>query len=137
MNRLEQIVLTLDEFEALRLIDSDGLDQGKAAVHLGVSRATCARIVESAHKKVADAITRGMAIEIHGGSFDFRLNRFLCIDCGHSWEVAPEGPNETGTVRTECPSCGGGQISSLAERYGQPRHRGRHGRGRGHGGNNF
>jgi len=135
MSRLTQVALTLDEFEALRLVDRDGLDQAKAAEHLGVSRPTCARILESAHRKVADAITGGMAIVIEGGHFDFLKNRLLCDECGHSWETPGEAARYNGTAA--CPSCGSTTVADLAQRYGPPPRKGKggHGRGRGRGGN--
>lgn len=133
MNRLEQVVLSLDEFEALRLVDRDRLDQAEAAGHLGVSRATCARILENARRKVAEAITRGMAIVIQGGSFDFRRDKLLCDDCGYSWEM-PKTPAEE-KEDPSCPSCGSATVSDLAGRYKAIRQRGKgYGRGRGRGG---
>ena len=134
MNRLMQVVLALDEFEVLRLVDRDGLDQAEAAKHLGVSRPTCARILESAHRKVADAITGGMAIVIEGGTFDFRYSRLLCSDCGYTWET-PEGQAPL-NEEASCPSCGSEMVSDLSQRYAMPPHRGgRRGHGRGRGGN--
>ena len=53
---LEVVVMTLDEFEALRLSDLEGLYQEQAAAQMNVSRATFGRILRSAHRKVADAI---------------------------------------------------------------------------------
>lgn len=65
---LEEVVMTLDEFEALRLADLDGLYQEAAAGQMKVSRPTFSRIVESAHRKVADALVHGKALRIEGGS---------------------------------------------------------------------
>lgn len=67
MRELEEIVMTLDEFEAIRLADLDGLYQEQAAEQMGVSRATFSRIVDSAHRKVADAFVHGKALRIEGG----------------------------------------------------------------------
>jgi predicted DNA-binding protein (UPF0251 family) len=64
---IELIGMTLDEFEALRLADLEGLYQEQAAVCMGVSRATFGRIVESAHRKVAEALVHGKALRIRGG----------------------------------------------------------------------
>jgi predicted DNA-binding protein (UPF0251 family) len=86
MFKLEQEILTVDEYEAIRLVDKDGLDQEQAAKRLGVSRATCARIIVSAHKKVAAALTEGKAIRIEGGNFVLKLNRYRCMGCGALWE---------------------------------------------------
>ncbi len=52
---LEEVVMTLDEFEAIRLADLDGLYQEQAAAQMNVSRATFSRIIEAAHRKLAEA----------------------------------------------------------------------------------
>jgi predicted DNA-binding protein (UPF0251 family) len=65
--RLEWLKLTLDEFEALRLADLDGLHQKQAATRMRVSRQTFGRIVENARRKVARALSSGMALSIEGG----------------------------------------------------------------------
>lgn len=67
-SELEWLVLTLDEFEALRLADLEGQHHADAAARMKISRATFGRIVESARRKVATALCRGMALEITGGS---------------------------------------------------------------------
>lgn len=64
---LPEIVLTLDEFEALRLADYDGLYQEAAALRMGVSRQTFGRIVESGRRKIADALVNGKALRVEGG----------------------------------------------------------------------
>ena len=65
---LEEVVVTLDEVEALRLADFKGQYQEQAAKQMKISRATFARIVEAARKKVADAILHGKALRIEGGT---------------------------------------------------------------------
>jgi len=67
MRMLDEIVMTLDEFEAIRLADLDGLYQESAAAQMGVSRPTFSRITASAHRKVADALVHGKALRIEGG----------------------------------------------------------------------
>jgi uncharacterized protein len=67
MPELEMVVMSLDEFEAIRLADLVGLYQEQAAEQMGVSRPTFSRIVESAHRKVADALVHGKALRIEGG----------------------------------------------------------------------
>lgn len=64
----ETIALTLDELEALRLADMEGLYQEAAARQMGVSRQTFGRIVTEARKKTATALVTGAAIEIRGGN---------------------------------------------------------------------
>lgn len=59
--------MTLDEFEAIRLADLNGLYQEQAAVEMRVSRPTFSRIVDSAHRKLADALVHGKVLRIEGG----------------------------------------------------------------------
>ena len=61
------VLLGLDEFEAIRLADFGGLYQEQAAEKLHVSRQTFGRIIESAHKKVAQALIEGRPLQIAGG----------------------------------------------------------------------
>lgn len=59
--------MALDEFEAMRLADLDGLYQEQAAEQMYVSRPTFSRIIDSAHRKLADALVHGKALRIEGG----------------------------------------------------------------------
>ncbi len=61
--------LPVEGLEALRLSDSLGLDQARAAEAMGVSKPTFCRILSAARKTVADALTKGMAIHIEGGNY--------------------------------------------------------------------
>jgi predicted DNA-binding protein (UPF0251 family) len=72
MSDLEQVTLTLDGLEALRLADLEGLYQEEAAERMGVSRATFARVLATARKTVADALVQGKAVEISGGAVSRR-----------------------------------------------------------------
>ena len=65
---LEQVTLTLDEVEALRLADLNGLYQEQAAEKMKISRPTFSRIVEEARRKVADALIHGKALRLEGGA---------------------------------------------------------------------
>jgi predicted DNA-binding protein (UPF0251 family) len=69
---LEEVVLTLDEFEALRLADMEGMYQEQAAGKMNVSRPTFSRIVEQARRKVATALIQGKALRLEGGAVVFR-----------------------------------------------------------------
>lgn len=64
MWHLEEVVLLPDEIEALKLYEVDGLDQTKSAEKMNISQPTFARILDSANKKIADAIIKGKAIKI-------------------------------------------------------------------------
>lgn len=61
---LEEISLPLDEFEAVRLADFEGLYHMEAAAHMNISRQTFGRIVASARRKIADALINGKALRI-------------------------------------------------------------------------
>src|SRR4030042_15614 len=67
---LEEVTLTVDEFEAIRLTDLEGLYQADAAEKMNISRQTLGRILESAHKKIADALVHGKALLIKGGPIE-------------------------------------------------------------------
>jgi predicted DNA-binding protein (UPF0251 family) len=64
---LEEIVLNLDEFEAIRLADFEQLYQEDAALRMNVSRQTFGRIINEAHKKIADVLINAKALKIEGG----------------------------------------------------------------------
>ena len=99
---LEEVCLTVDEAEAIRLKDQEGLEQEKCAESMKVSRTTFSRILESARQKMADAILNGKAIRIEGGNFEMAMRRFRCLD-GHEWDV----PFEVMTTMPPqaCPKC--------------------------------
>lgn len=64
LRMLKEVVLLPDELEALKLYEVDGLEQTSAAKKMKISQPTFARILNSAHKKVAQAIIKGKAIRI-------------------------------------------------------------------------
>jgi predicted DNA-binding protein (UPF0251 family) len=64
----EGVVLALDELEALRLADLEGMYQEEAAECMGISRSTFARIVEQARRKVADALVHGRTLRVGSSS---------------------------------------------------------------------
>jgi len=67
----EETVLTVDEFEAVRLKDLEGLDQSVCAEMMEISQPTFHRLVTSARRKIADALTHGKTIKIEGGHYRF------------------------------------------------------------------
>ena len=68
MRDLEEIAMELDEIEAIRLADLEGLYQVDAAARMGVSRQTFGNIIARAHKKVATALLGGKALRIAGAA---------------------------------------------------------------------
>ena len=71
LSTLQQVQLTFDEIEAIRLADLQGLYQNQAAEKMNISRQTLGRILESAHKKIADALVNGKALAIEAGPVQF------------------------------------------------------------------
>jgi predicted DNA-binding protein (UPF0251 family) len=101
---LEEVILTVDEFEAIRLTDLEGLYQADAAEKMSVSRQTLGRILETAHKKIADALVHGKALLIKGGpiqiitevSEDAQSHRFR-----HDQDGSEQGPGRCRRRRGE------------------------------------
>jgi predicted DNA-binding protein (UPF0251 family) len=86
LSELEEVTLTLDEYEAMRLADFDGLYQDQAAAKMSISRQTFGRIVESAHRKISDVLLHGKALKIEGGSVAVSATKestrvCKCLDC--------------------------------------------------------
>ena len=125
LNELQEVVLTVDEFESVRLADLEGMYQDDAAGRMSVSRQTFGNIVSSAHKKIADALVNARAIRIEGGVYQMAgMKKFRCHECGHVWEAS------YGTPRPgECPTCRNKNIHRAKEDRGE----GRCGFGRGRG----
>ena len=67
-----EVLLSLEELEAIRLSDFEHLDQEKAADMMGVSRHTFGRILADARSVVAEALVTGKAMRIQGGTYEFR-----------------------------------------------------------------
>ncbi|MGO9571693.1 MAG: DUF134 domain-containing protein [Desulfomonilaceae bacterium] len=111
---LEEIVLSMDELEAIRLADLEGLYQEQAAERMNVSRQTFGRIVEAARRKVAQALSEGLALRIEGGEVEMPDKRtFKCDECRHTWGL----PYGTGRP-LECPECKNRSISRFDDHGG-------------------
>jgi len=67
MRELNEVVLSLDGLEALRLADADRLDQTQASALMGISRPTFSRLLQEARFAVATALSKGSALRIGGG----------------------------------------------------------------------
>lgn len=70
--KLQGVILTIDELEAIRLSDFEGLTQDQVAKQMKVHRSTVSRIITSAHKKIADAFVNIKAVKIEGGCCKFK-----------------------------------------------------------------
>jgi uncharacterized protein len=130
---LEQLQLAVDELEAIRLVDLEGLSHEQAAEVMGVSRQTVGRVLERSRAKVAEALVAGKAILIGGGQYRVEPQQWRCFSCQTRWIAEPQ----TGHVAA-CPSCGssdvgmcwgGGERCGRRWGFGGGQGRGRQGQG--------
>ena len=128
MRALEEVNISVEEAEAIRLKDLEGLEQEKCAERMSISRPTFQRVLESARKKLADALLHGKAISINGGNFELAISRFRCIE-GHEWSL-PFQAITAGQPRI-CPTCSTPEIWPLLPAGHSGRQRGRRGQIRG------
>ena len=97
----EVVLLTLDEYEAIRLADLEGLYQEKAASRMNISRQTFGRIIETARWKVADTLVNGKVLRIEGGSVSMKAGKPVrCPRCRRAL-----GPDCVRLNETGCPHC--------------------------------
>jgi len=97
----DDVVMTLDEFEALRLSDLERLYHERAAEQMQVSRPTFSRIIDSAHTKIADALVHGKALRIEGGHVQVQPGRRRCC---RMHDAAAEPPlRRTAPCGKPCP----------------------------------
>jgi predicted DNA-binding protein (UPF0251 family) len=78
MRMLEEVCLSVDEAEAIRLKDLEGLEQEEGADRMGISRPTFQRILFSGRHKVADALLNGKAVKIEGGHIELTTAALPC-----------------------------------------------------------
>ena len=103
LREMDEVRLTIDQMEAIRLADLEGMSHEEAGKKMGVSRATFGRIVQQARRVVAEALIHGKAILMEGGNYQVRQGPrgHVCQECGHRWEGA------CGAGRpSQCPACG-------------------------------
>ncbi|AOY58870.1 MULTISPECIES: DUF134 domain-containing protein [Desulfococcus] len=109
---LEEVSLTVDERESIRLSDLLGLSYEEAGQRMGVSRATFGRIIQRARKVIADALINGKAINVDGGNYtiveDNRI--FVCDKCNYKWDE----PLGTGKPES-CPACNSRYFHRVSE----------------------
>ena len=125
---LDEVQLSIEEAEAIRLKDLDGFEQEEGAKKMSISRPTFQRVLASGRRKIADGLLNGKAIKIEGGSFEMASSPFKCLN-GHEWEVPFEVM--VSTPPQLCPACNTPNIEPLLpsgfgwKGRGWGRHRGR------------
>lgn len=99
----DKIILKIEELESIRLKDLVGLNQEECAKMMQISRQTFQNIIDSAHKKVANALINGYSIKIGGGNYVKGNCVFNCLDCNKKFE-------QQRNTDMECPHCGSNNI---------------------------
>lgn len=129
LRELDEVELTIEELEAFRLKDLDGLSQEEGAVQMNVSRPTFQRILASARRKTAEALFQGKAIRIGGGTYELSARRYRCVN-DHEWDAVLETAENNGLIN--CPVCQSREYAEilpvLVERIGGGGCGGRRGR---------
>jgi len=113
LRNLPEVILSMDELEAMRLAELEDLDQEKAAKKMKISRITFLRILHSAHKKIAESLIYGKALRISGGNimaYQSRLGRALSeeskSDPKRTWgRNVGRGQGLGGSETCICPKC--------------------------------
>jgi uncharacterized protein len=101
LSGLAEVILTVDEFEAIRLADLEELYQEQAAALMNVSRQTFGRIIGEAHRKMADVLVNGKTLKIEGGPVSMEeAERVACHRCRRAFTLDREAKGEL-----ICPQC--------------------------------
>jgi len=105
MPLLDEVVLTVDEVEAVRLKDLEKLEQQECAARMNVAQSTLQRILVSAREKIARSLIEGKALRIHGGPFALE-GEPICPRCRRRRmgrkSLAGNGHEE---MKENCPEC--------------------------------
>lgn len=100
----EEVQLKVEELEAMRLKDIEGLMQEECARRMHISRQTFQNILDRARQKVTSALIQEKAISVKGGNYTKNICNFTCVSCGSQMIT----PFEEAKV---CNSCGSSNIS--------------------------
>ena len=104
----ESVILTISEFEAMRLKHYMRLNQKGAAEKMGISQPTFSRILENAHQKSTRALIEGKSIQVYGGNVDYKKDfiGYGCFDCNHEWEDEQASKDR----KVECVKCNSRKV---------------------------
>lgn len=78
LHNKDEVVLSIEEVEAIRLSDYLEIEQDSAAESMNVSRGTFQRIIDAARRKTADALVHGKTIRIDGGNYQLLAGKACC-----------------------------------------------------------
>lgn len=119
---LNTVIITLDEYESIRLADYLNLEHEEAAEKLGISRSIFTRLVDGARKKVAQALIDGCELAIEGGEYHFSQKHFRCLTCFYLFKTAISDADPA-----DCPKCHSSNIDNLNLYFGMNGQCHRHG----------
>ncbi len=105
-----EVILHIEEYEAIRLLDYQNLTQEEAAKYMDISRPTLTRIYEEARNKVATAFVEGRDLLFRGGDIYFDKNWYKCNSCQASFSNYSDKD-------VVCPVCNSDDLISLNEYY--------------------
>lgn len=108
---MQENVLRIEELEAIRLKDLEGLEQEECADKMEVSRQTFQRILNIAREKIADSLINGKAIRIEGGNYTRNICPVSCLDCGKQWNESYENFEKVLNGEFICPTCNSKRIA--------------------------
>lgn len=113
---LHEILISVDEFEAMRLADFEGLNQREACEVMQISQPTFNRSLASARKKIAEAIVEGHVLRIEGGNYFLTdgSGGLECVKCGYRINMKID-------EKDSCPKCGSGLRWMRFESSQRPR----------------
>lgn len=109
-NYRSAVVMVLEEYEVIRLVDYEKLTHEQASERMGVSRPTLTRIYEQARLKLATALVEGRSFLIEGGEVRISGSHYFCEDCQFKFIQ-----NDDDVKPHQCPACGSVRIISLSE----------------------
>jgi uncharacterized protein len=112
-NSMEENILLVEELEAIRLKDLEGMEQEECAEKMEVSRQTFQRILNTARAKVADSLINGKAVKIAGGNYTRNICPVRCLDCGKQWNESYESFGKILNGEYNCPVCNSNKIACL------------------------
>lgn len=105
---LDEILITIDEFEAVKLADFEKLSQRDASIIMKVSQPTFNRILSSARSKIAEGLVQGSVLRIEGGRYILAdgTGQLECMDCGSSVDMSSDN-------KSVCKKCGSTKLRWL------------------------
>ena len=108
-NVRQAVIMKLEEYETIRLIDYEKQTHEQAAVAMNVSRPTITRIYETARLQIATALVEGRSLLIEGGDVVVEKSHWYCENCSYQF-VQESDEDDSGLV---CPKCNSDQLKSL------------------------